>query len=30
MLDIQNVFGGTNPISLNEYYGKVAGIPLSG
>ena len=37
LLDIQNVFGGTNPISLNEYYNvsgnsafNVIGIPVSG
>ena len=30
MLDIQNEFGGTAPISLSEYYGVAAGIPVSG
>lgn len=28
--DIQTEFGGTNPISLNEYYAAAAGIPASG
>jgi hypothetical protein len=28
--DIQNEFGGTNPISLDEYYGAADGIPASG
>ena len=30
LLDIQNEFGGSNPIGLNEYYGAAAGIPTSG
>lgn len=30
LLDIQNEFGGSNPISLSEYYGVAAGIPASG
>lgn len=30
MLDIQNVFGGSAPISLSEYYGAAAGVPTSG
>ena len=28
--DVQNVFGGTNPIGINEYYGVASGIPASG
>lgn len=28
--DIQNEFGGSNPISLSEYYGVASGIPSSG
>ena len=28
--NIQNEFGGSNPISLNEYYGADSGIPNSG
>lgn len=28
--NIQTEFGGTNPISLSEYYGKASGIPASG
>lgn len=28
--DIQNEFGGSNPISLSEYYGVAAGVPGSG
>ena len=28
--DIQTEFGGTNPISLDEYYGAASGIPSSG
>lgn len=28
--DIQTEFGGSNPISLSEYYGAAAGIPASG
>lgn len=28
--DIQNEFGGSNPISITEYYGIVSGIPTSG
>lgn len=27
---IQGEFGGTNPASLNEYYGVAAGVPASG
>lgn len=30
LLDIQNEFGGSNPISISEYYGVAAGIPSSG
>ena len=30
LLDIQNEFGGSNPISLSEYYGAASGIPTSG
>lgn len=30
LLDIQNEFGGSAPIGLNEYYGAAAGIPASG
>lgn len=30
LLDIQNEFGGSNPISLDEYYGVVSGVPTSG
>ena len=28
--DIQTEFGGSNPISISEYYGAAAGIPSSG
>lgn len=28
--DIQTEFGGSNPISLSEYYGVAAGVPASG
>lgn len=28
--DIQTEFGGTNPISISEYYGADAGVPGSG
>ena len=28
--DIQNEFGGSNPIGINEYYGVASGIPGSG
>lgn len=28
--DIQNEIGGTNPISLSEYYGMVSGVPSTG
>ena len=30
LLDIQNEFGGSAPISLSEYYGAAAGVPSSG
>lgn len=30
LLDIQNEFGGSNPISMSEYYGAASGIPASG
>lgn len=30
LLDIQNEFGGSYPISLNEYYGVADGVPASG
>lgn len=30
MLDIQNEFGGSAPISLSEYYGAASGVPTSG
>ena len=29
-LDLQNYYGGTNPISLSEYYGETYQIPSSG
>ena len=29
-LDIQNEFGGSNPIGIDEYYGVASGIPTSG
>ncbi len=28
--DIQNEFGGSNPIGINEYYSAYSGIPSSG
>lgn len=28
--DIQTEFGGTNPISISEYYGAASGVPASG
>lgn len=28
--DIQTEFGGSNPVSLSEYYGVAAGVPSSG
>ena len=30
LLDVQNEFGGSNPIGINEYYGVDAGVPSSG
>jgi hypothetical protein len=30
LLDVQNEFGGSNPIGINEYYGVAAGVPGSG
>jgi hypothetical protein len=30
LLDIQNELGGSNPISLSEYYGSATGVPASG
>lgn len=30
LLDIQGSFGGSNPISLNEYYSAATGVPASG
>lgn len=30
LLDVQNEFGGTNPISISEYYGVDDGVPTSG
>jgi len=30
LLDVQNEFGGSNPIDINEYYGVAAGVPSSG
>jgi len=30
LLDVQNEFGGSNPIGINEYYGVAAGVPSSG
>lgn len=30
LADIQTEFGGSNPISLSEYYGVASGIPASG
>ena len=30
LLDIQNKFGGSNPIGINEYYGVDTGVPASG
>jgi hypothetical protein len=30
LLDIQNEFGGSNPIGIDEYYGITTGIPISG
>lgn len=30
LLDVQNEFGGSNPIGMNEYYGAASGVPTSG
>ena len=30
LLDIQNEFGGSAPISISEYYGVASGVPGSG
>jgi hypothetical protein len=30
LLNIQDELGGSNPISLNEYYGSATGVPASG
>lgn len=30
LANVQTEFGGVNPISISEYYGKVDGIPASG
>lgn len=30
LLDVQNEFGGSNPIGINEYYNAASGIPASG
>lgn len=30
LADIQTEFGGSNPISISEYYGAASGIPTSG
>lgn len=30
LANIQTEFGGSNPISISEYYGKASGIPSSG
>ena len=30
LLDVQNEFGGSNPIEINEYYGVATGVPSSG
>lgn len=30
LADVQGEFGGSNPISLSEYYGAASGIPTSG
>lgn len=30
LANVQTEFGGGNPISISEYYGKAAGIPASG
>lgn len=30
LAQVQAEFGGTNPISLSEYYGRASGVPTSG
>ena len=30
LLNVQNEFGGSNPIGMNEYYGADSGVPTSG
>lgn len=30
LANVQTEFGGSNPIGINEYYGRAAGIPASG
>lgn len=30
LLNVQNEFGGSNPIGMNEYYGAASGVPTSG
>ena len=30
LADVQTEFGGSNPIGIDEYYGRAAGIPASG
>ena len=30
LYDVQVEFGGSNPIGIDEYYGRAAGIPASG
>jgi hypothetical protein len=30
LANVQTEFGGSNPIGINEYYGRAAGIPGSG
>jgi len=30
LLNVQNEFGGSNPISISEYYGVASGVPTSG
>lgn len=30
LLNVQGEFGGSNPISINEYYGADSGVPTSG
>ena len=30
LANIQSEFGGSNPISISEYYGAASGIPTSG